>query len=147
MPPTLAQRVNAALGRVHEKVMAGDQAAALEEIKKGRELCVKEPRLVMAGLTDARWDTLQATVESVPEAALQVLRHASTHATAYSPFSALGVPKLAAARELNTVNKREVLKKYRRLALQLHPDKCEHQYAEEAMVALNKAFAVLIPTN
>ena len=145
MPPTLAQRVNAAVGRVHEKVLEGNQAAALEEIRKGRELSANDPRLVMAGLTDVRWDNLQATVDTLPEAALQVLRHASTHAVVYSPFSALGVPKLAAARELNSVNRREVLKRYRKLALQLHPDKCEHEYAEMAMQALNKALAVLFP--
>ena len=42
----------------------------------------------------------------------------------YSPFSAIGVPKLQEARTLNTVNKREMLKNYRKLALQLHPDRC-----------------------
>ena len=53
--------------------------------------------------------------------------------------------KLQAARTLNTVNKREIHKNYRRLALQLHPDKCEHAYAIPAMVALNKALATVIP--
>ena len=69
----------------------------------------------------------------------------SLTANVYSPFSALGVPKLQAARTLNTVNKREINKKYRKLAIQLHPDKCEHEYAIPAMQALNKALAVVMP--
>ena len=35
--------------------------------------------------------------------------------------------------------------RYRKLALQLHPDKCSHQYASEAMQALNKAFSIIMP--
>ena len=63
----------------------------------------------------------------------------------YSPFSAIGIPKLQHARTLNTVNKREMLKHYRKLALHLHPDKCDHEYAIPAMQALNKAFATILP--
>ena len=64
----------------------------------------------------------------------------------YSPFSALGVPKLREARTLNTVNKREMHKKFRKLALELHPDRCSHEYAKPAMQALNKAFALVLPS-
>lgn len=39
------------------------------------------------------------------------------------------------ARTLNTVNKRAILKKYRKLALQLHPDKWKHALALDAMQA------------
>ena len=49
MPPTLAQRVNAALERVHERLQRGDIAGARIQLAKGRELSDKEPRLVMAG--------------------------------------------------------------------------------------------------
>lgn len=111
MPPTLAQRVNAALGRVHEQLQKGDREGAMAELGKGRTLSAQEPRLVMAGLTDAKWDKLEQTVSSMPDAALQVLKHASLTADAYSPYSAIGIPKLAGARSLNTVNKREMLKK------------------------------------
>jgi hypothetical protein len=157
MPPTLAQRVKAALMRVHERLQRGDVTGAREELSKGRALSAKEPRLVMAGLTEARWDELQAVVESMPDAAVQVLKHAhlearehrttetSLTALPYSPFSAMGIAKLQEARTLNTVNKREIHKNYRRLALQLHPDKCEHEFAIPAMMALNKALAIIIP--
>jgi hypothetical protein len=147
MPPTLAQRVNAALERVHERLRRGDTKGASDEICRGRELCKADPRLVMAGLTEVKWEALEAVVRSMPDAAVQVLRHASTTADIYSPFSAIGVPKMAAARELNTVNKRDMLKKYRKLALQLHPDKCDHEYASEAMQALNKAYSIAVPAS
>ena len=61
------------------------------------------------------------------------------HATR-SPFSAIGIPRLAEARLLNTVNKRNMLKNYRKLAMQLHPDKCDHVLANDAMQALNVAY-------
>ena len=77
----------------------------------------------------------------MPAAATQVLKYA-----AFSPFSAIGIPRLARARALNTVNKRAMMKNYRKLALQLHPDKCDHEYAEPAMQALNLAYARAVPT-
>ena len=65
----------------------------------------------------------------------------SPHRYAFkSPFTAIGIPRVAAARVLNTVNKREMLKKFRKLAVQLHPDKCEHPIALPAMQALNAAY-------
>ena len=112
----------------------------------------------MAGLTEARWEALEQLTQSMPDAAIQVLKHAhlgsrevrstasSLTASIYSPFSALGIPKLRQARVLNTVNRREVQKKYRRLALQLHPDRCDHEYAGAAMQALNKAFGLIMPS-
>lgn len=51
MPPTLAQRVNAALAKVHERLQRGDIVGAREEIEEGRKLSISDPRLVMAGLT------------------------------------------------------------------------------------------------
>lgn len=66
---------------------------------------------------------------------LQVLNHATR-----SPFSAIGIPRLAEARVLNTVNKRNMLKNFRKLAMQLHPDKCTHEMAVPAMQALNGAY-------
>lgn len=135
MPPTLAQRVNAVLSSVHERLSKGDQSGAKAEIARGRELAIKDPRLAMAGLTEAKFAELEDTVDSMPAAALQVLKYAT-----FSPFSAIGIPKLARARVLNTVNKRAMLKGYRRLAMQLHPDKCDHEYANPAMQALNQAY-------
>ena len=135
MPPTLAQRVNAVLEAVREKLNKGDQSGARAELVRGRDLAIKDPRLAMAGLTEAKFAELEEMVESMPEAALQVLKYAT-----FSPFSAIGIPKLARARVLNTVNKRAMLKGYRRLAMQLHPDKCDHEYAKPAMQALNAAF-------
>ena len=157
MPPTLAQRVQAALAKVDERLGRGDIVGAREEIARGRELSTAEPRLAMAGLTGARWDDLQQVVQSMPDAAIQVLKHAhlrprelrstatSLTAEIYSPFSALGVPRLHEARKLNTVNKRELQKQYWKLARDLHPDKCDHEYAVPAMQALNKAFAHALP--
>ena len=76
----------------------------------------------------------------LPPAALQVLKHAPT-----SPFSALGVERLAEARSLNAVNRKYLLKKYRKLALELHPDRCDHCMAVDAMQALNAAFDKVMP--
>ena len=78
---------------------------------------------------------LQAMIDTLPPAALQVFRYAPL-----SPFSALGIARLAEARTLNTVNRRNLLKKYRRLALELHPDRNTHPLAVEAMQALNAAY-------
>ena len=39
------------------------------------------------------------------------------------------VERLAGARTLNAVNQRALLKKYRKLALELHPDRCDHALA------------------
>ena len=69
------------------------------------------------------------------QAAEQVLKHAVS-----SPFTALGVERQPQKRVLNTVNKRELLKNYRKLALKLHPDKCEHEMALPGMQALNAAY-------
>ena len=130
---------------------------ARDEIQSGRTLSEAEPRLVMAGLTGAKWDALEEVVRTMPDAAIQVLKHAhlaprelrstasSLTASVYSPFSALGVPKLREARTLNTVNRQEINKRFRKLALELHPDRCDHEYAGPAMRALNKAFEKVLP--
>ena len=72
-------------------------------------------------------DAVQASIETMPPAAVQVLKHGLS-----SPFSALGAERLA--------DKRQLLKKYRKLALELHPDRCEHALANDAMQVLNSAF-------
>ena len=61
-----------------------------------------------------------------------------------SPFSALGVERLADARILNNVNRRTLLKKYRKLALELHPDRCDHELAVDAMQLLNTAYEKVV---
>ena len=67
--------------------------------------------------------------------AAQVLKHGAAR-----PFDALGLPRLASANSLNAVTSRQVLKSYRRLALRLHPDRCDHPLAVEAMQKLNDAY-------
>eukprot|EP00900_Chrysochromulina_parva_P002012 jgi/Chrpa1/11811/Chrysochromulina_OHIO_Genome00010161-RA len=74
-------------------------------------------------------------IETIPAAAVQVLQHAESN-----PFAALGISRLNGVKELNTVNKRELLKAFRRLALELHPDRCAHPLANDAMQALNAAY-------
>lgn len=44
------------------------------------------------------------------------------------------------ARVLNAANKKKLLKSYRKLALELHPDRCAHELACVAMQALNDAY-------
>ena len=66
---------------------------------------------------------------------MQVLKHAPSR-----PFSALGAERLAGAKSLNNASRQELIKKYRRLAMELHPDRCDHQMANEAMQALNAAY-------
>ena len=85
MPPTLAQRVKQALGKVHDRLERGDIAGARDEVQAGRALCEKEPRLVMAGLTEAKWVDLEAVVNTMPDAAVQVWQHRA-------PASALSLP-------------------------------------------------------
>ena len=48
------------------------------------------------------------------------------------PYMALNIPRAS--------NRGDVKKNYRKLALQLHPDKCEHVMANDAMQALNVAY-------
>ena len=123
------------LSNIDERLQKGDRSGAKTEIGKGRDMAIKDPRLAMAGLTEEKFATLEAMVEAMPDAAVQVLKYHT-----FSPFSAIGIPKLQNARVLNTVNKRAMLKGYRKLAMQLHPDKCDHEYASQAMQALNAAF-------
>ena len=89
---------------------------------------ISEPELV----------SLQTMIETVPPAAVHVLQH-----TPHKPFAVLGVENLAHAATLNTVNRRVILKSYRKLALQLHPDRCDHHMAVDAMQALNAAFELV----
>ena len=67
-------------------------------------------------------------------AALAVFRNASR------PFAALGIERLGRSRSLNNANKRDLLKRYRKLALELHPDRCHHALAVEAMQVLNACY-------
>jgi len=78
---------------------------------------------------------MERMIQTMPPGAIQVLRHASSR-----PYTALGVERLAEPCELNTVNRRLLLKRYRQLALELHPDRCDHTLACDAMQALNLAF-------
>ena len=105
-------------------------ALRVPAIVHGRGPCVPSATAVNAML-----DEMKEQIETLPPAAEQVLQHAVK-----SPFSALGIERLAAARVLNTVNKRTLLKNYRKLALRLHPDKCQHLVANDAMQALNVAY-------
>ena len=134
-PPTPAMRVKAAFAKVHEFLGRADTQAAREELAVLYELKGKEPALEAAGLTTEAIEALRVTIDTMPAAAMQVLNHATR-----SPFSAIGIPRLAEMRLLNTVNKRNMLKNYRKLAMQLHPDKCDHAMAIPAMQALNGAY-------
>ena len=126
------QRAEAALEAVRAALRKGNTEQALKALDAARALADKDPNLP---LTESMLDEMKAQIETLPPAAQQVLKYAS-----FSPFSALGVERLAQARVLNTVNKRNLLKNYRRLALKLHPDKCEHPVANDAMQALNVAY-------
>ena len=118
----------------------GNAAVARSEIAAARKLVEVEPLLACAGLSEEKFAELDQTVNTMPAAATQVLKYATI-----SPFSALGIPRLQAARTLNTVNKRGILKNYRKLAMQLHPDKCDHALANDAMQALNGAYDKIDP--
>ena len=126
------QRAEAALEPIRAAMRKGNQEEAYKALQAARVIADKDPSLP---LTEAMLDDMREQIESLPPAAQQVLKYAS-----FSPFSALGVERLAQARVLNTVNKRNLLKNYRRLALKLHPDKCEHPVATDAMQALNVAY-------
>ena len=126
------QRAQAVLEPVREALRKGSTADALKALAKARATAESDPNLP---LTEAMLDEMKEQIETLPPAAEQVLQHAVK-----SPFSALGIERLAAARVLNTVNKRTLLKNYRKLALRLHPDKCQHLVANDAMQALNVAY-------
>jgi hypothetical protein len=117
---------------VRKCLREGDTVAATEALSKARALAqVTEPPLI----PESELDELQTMIATMPPEALQVLRHGLA-----SPFSALGVERLAQARVLNVVNRRQLLKKYRKLALTLHPDRCKHAMASDAMQVLNAAY-------
>ena len=126
------QRAEVALEAVRAALRKGSTEEAEKALTAARELAQKDPNLP---LTESMLDEMKEQISTLPPAAKQVLKHA-----VFSPFSALGIERLAAARVLNTVNKRTLLKNYRKLALKLHPDKCEHLVADDAMKALNVAY-------
>ena len=132
---SLNDRAANALAKVQTALSKGDAKTAMDEVAKCRALAEKEPMMKLAGVTEERLAELVQQIETIPEAAKQVLKFA-----AFSPFSALGIPRLQAARTLNTVNKRHILKEYRKLAVKLHPDKCDHPTALHAMQALNQVY-------
>ena len=77
---------------------------------------------------------LAVPAAQVPPSALHIFNNSRR------PFTALGLERLSHARSLNSVNKRELLKRYRKLALELHPDRCAHGLALEAMQVLNACY-------
>ena len=137
-PLTPEQRAAAVLQPVHDALKKGNAEAAEKALAQAKQTASNDPNLP---LTDADFEQLQQTINTLPAAAKQVLKYA-----VFSPFSALGIERLAQARTLNTVNKRTLLKNYRKLALQLHPDKCDHPTANDAMQALNVAYdSITVP--
>ena len=129
---TPQQRGLAAIERVRAGLREGNRKGALLALADARALAnATEPPLI----AEDELNELKLMIETMPKEALQVLRYGPT-----SPFSALGVERLKDARTLNAVNKRTLLKQYRKLALTLHPDRCDHALALDAMQALNKAF-------
>ena len=126
------QRGVAALEAVRRALRQGDQRAARSALHEARTLAGStEPPVVSAEDIALMADM----IETLPAAAVQVLQHAES-----DPFAALGISRLKGVKELNTVNKRELLKAFRRLALELHPDRCAHPLANDAMQALNAAY-------
>ena len=122
--------------RARSLLREGHPAASAEALEEARQLA---RRLEPSPVSEEELALLQASIETLPDAAIQVLRYGPS-----SPFSALGVERLAARRVLNTVNKWQLLKNYRKLALQLHPDRCDHSLAIEAMQLLNSAYDKLM---
>ena len=117
---------------MRQRLRQGDPEGALAALRGARDLRNRtEPPLISA----RDLDMLQSMIETVPAAAVQVLKHAPSR-----PFAALGVERLAGAKGLNAANRKELIKKYRRLALELHPDRCDHEMANDAMQALNVAY-------
>ena len=126
------QRGVAALEAARRALRQGDQRAARSALHEARTLAGStEPPVVSAEDIALIADM----IETIPAAAVQVLQHAESN-----PFAALGISRLNGVKELNTVNKRELLKAFRRLALELHPDRCAHPLANDAMQALNAAY-------
>ena len=122
----------AALERVKQALSSGDVSTAHEALRAARSIAsTTDPPAIPAD----DLDRTRVMIETMPDAALRVLR-----ASPSDPYSVLGVGRLAEARELNTVNRRMLLKKYRGLALTLHPDRCDHEMAIFAMQALNDAY-------
>ena len=135
-PPTAFPRVGAAMERVKAELRKGNTQMARQRLAEVRELRKEEE--LAAFITDDALGALEDLISTMPPAAEQVLKNATN-----SPFSALGIERQQQARILNTVNKRAMLKKYRKLALKLHPDKCEHEMALHGMQALNAAYEKL----
>jgi hypothetical protein len=146
------QRADAAVERVMEALREGDATGARKALSAARALTrgrVGSGDEVEDGTTAQqsplipaeRLHELSLMIESMPTAAFQVLKHSPAR-----PFAALGIERLEGARSLNSVNRRSLLKAYRRLALELHPDRCEHEMAIEAMQALNAAYDRVLPS-
>ena len=72
---------------------------------------------------------------------LAVLLTTTTAATE-TLFDLFGISQV----ELPGLDDSQLKKLYKRRALELHPDRCSHEYAKPAMQALNKAFALVLPS-
>jgi len=126
------ERAAAAVNGVRQALLRGDVPAASAALAMARALSrMASPRTI----SEEQLQGLQTMIDTMPAAALQVLQHGLR-----SPFSALGVERRAEARSLSAVNRRSLLKRYRQLALQLHPDRCEHVMAVDAMQVLNAIY-------
>ena len=136
-PLTPRARARSATERVRQCLRRGDEVGAHKALEDAIALAMAtEPPII----PEEELLELRHMVDTLPTAALQVFRHMPA-----SPFSALGVDKFADARILNQVNRRTLLKKYRKLALELHPDRCDHAMAVDAMQALNAAYDKIMP--
>ena len=106
--------------RVKAELRKGNTQMARQRLTEVEALR-QQPELA-SFVSDDALAALDEMIGTMPRAAEQVLKNSTS-----SPFSALGIERQHQARILNTVNKRALLKNYRKLALRLHPDKCEHE--------------------
>ena len=120
------------MAKVTQCLKGGDQPAAYRALADVEKLArATEPPLI----SDDEIAQIRVMIETIPKAALHCFKHASAN-----PFAVLGMERLRHARSLNTANRRALLKSYRKLAMELHPDRCAHALAVEAMQLLNACY-------